>query len=523
MKKFTLATTISLILTITIFSSAVAALPGNGWWTALFMQNIGEDSGSISMTAYDLGSSSTYGSLSYSVDSDKTIAYDPGVNPDYPTGNYIGFDSSLPSGFQGSAVVSASQEIASIAQIANFQNGSVGTSSGKASAFYQGISQGSVATRLLATTIKHNYSGATTTLYIQAAGSDSDVTINYRMSDGSVHEQTETIPANRTFVFDPANAIPPIASDECGVDTSTSPCYGSAVITATTPVGGVLLEHPHSGTPINFIQAIRLATPNDESTRIYVPSVKNDFTTGSGTGIAGAAVMNVGTEPALVQITLTITALGRNAPSGVVPGQEYSETVEIQPNENYLFSKWLGNIGGMPAGTMAAAVIESIPDATHTPQPLVGSSNDAKTQNNFPGQAKVKYSAFADNTATPLAYGPMVKEFYGIFTGGVTVQNVGDNPDFITIEYHQYASNNVYVFRTINEIPVGGATQTNWVSVTGSDNFSPVGGDWEFADLAGHQYSVVAYTGSSQNIILMVTENTPSGTLDIARYEGINK
>jgi hypothetical protein len=487
------------------------------------MQNIGEETGSISMTAYDMASLSTYESVSYSVDSDKALVYDPGESPDYPTGNYIGFDSSLPSGFQGSAVVSASQEIASVAQIANFPNGSVGTTSGKASAFYQGISQDSVATRLLATTIKHNYAGATTTLYIQAAGTDSDVTVTYRMSDGSVHEQTEVISANRTFVFDPANAIPPIASEECGFDTRTSPCYGSAVVTASTPVGGVLIEHPHSGTPIYFVQAIRLATPSDESTKIYVPSVKNDFITGTGTGIAGAAVMNVGSETALVQITLTVTALGRNAPSWVAPGDTFTATAEILPNENYLFSKWLGNIGGMPAGTMAAAVIESISDDTLTPQPLVGSSNNAKTQSNFPGQANVKYSAFADSTTTPLAYAPMVKEFYGIFTGGVTVQNVGDAPDYIIIEYHQYVSDNVYVFKTLNPIAVGGAAQTNWVSVTGPDNFAPVGGDWSFAELAGHQYSVVAYTETGENVIIMVTENTPSGTLDIARYEGVNK
>jgi hypothetical protein len=386
---------------------------------------------------------------------------------------------------------------------------------------YQGVNSEMLAQRLLAPTIKHNYSGATTTMYVQAANTGANVTATYTMADGQTYYQTEYVEENRTFIFDPANTLPePIPSSNCGFDTRVSPCYGSAVITSDQPIAGILLEHPHSGSPITFVQAIRLSTPMDESTIIYVPSVKNDFCGSTGCGVAGAAVMNVDPDlTAQVKITLTVTFVQGNAPSWVKVGDTFSSTVSIAPEENYLFSKYLDNIGGMPVGTMAAAVIESLNSVK-----LVGSSNDAKTQPGFPGQAKVKYSAFPDSLASSSAYAPMVKEFKGIFTGGATIQNVGDTSDYITIEYHEFGTDNVYIFKTIEPVPPGGAAQTNWVSRTGSDQFNIVNtSDWSsFSELAGKEFSVKAYTDTGQNIVIMVTENTPNGSLDISRYEGIN-
>jgi hypothetical protein len=469
------------------------------------------------MLAIEKTAGTEYDSAVFSFSPYKSLVYDPGQATNYPTGNIIGFNTSLPSGFEGSVVVSSSVPAASVSQVANYTNGSFG-GTGLASAMYQGVDSNMLATKLLAATIKNNYVGSTTTLYIQAAGNDAEVTVTYTMADDSVHTQTETILANRMFVFDPANATPPVASSECGFDTNTSPCYGSAVIESDTPIAGVLLEHPHSGTPITFVQAIRLATPQDESTLLYVPSVKNDFCGTGGCGIAGAAVMNVGTETAEVQITLTVTKLGTNAPIGVLKGDIYTDTASIPAGTNYNFSKWNNNLGGLPAGVMAAAVIESTNDV-----PLVGSSNDAKTQPDFPGQAMVKYSAFPDELATSEAFAPMVKEFYGDFTGGVTVQNVGDVADYIIIEYHEFGTGDVCILTTLNPVPVGGAAETNWVSVAGASQFAISGDCSTFGDLSGKEFSVKAYTATGEDIIIMVTQNTPEGTLDISRYEGVNK
>ena len=61
----------------------------------------------------------------------------------------------------------------------------------------------SVATALMVPTIKSNYVNHTTTLYVQAAGSDSDVTVTFTMNDGSIYVDTTTILANKMYAFDP--------------------------------------------------------------------------------------------------------------------------------------------------------------------------------------------------------------------------------------------------------------------------------------------------------------------------------
>lgn len=523
MKKLSISLLVSLLLVLAITSIGVAALPGTGWWSAYYIQNISDDPGVITMDAYS--KDAPYQDFSggpFSLNPAKALAYDPGRAPNYPAGSVIGFDPPLPTGFMGSVVLSSSNQASSVVQIANYTNGTI-VGTGRASAFYPGVSSDMLSNRLLAATIKNNYVGATTSIYVQAAGADAVTTITYTTAAGNTHTQTVTIPENRMFVFDPSNATPPVPSTNCGTSTFTSPCYGSAIITSTGgQIAGVLLEHPHQGSPINFLQAVRLSTPYDESPKIYVPSVKHDLCDVTGCGIAGAAVMNVGTGPAYVRITLTVTLLGNNAPSGVRVGDVYTATAVIPENTVYLFSKWNNNIGGMPRGTMAAAVIESLAQDSYLVQPLVGSSNDGKTQPGFPGQANVKYSAFPDELATPLGYAPMVKEFVGALTGGINVQNVGTAADRIYIEYHDLNSTNVYTFWTRNLVPVGGAAQTNWVSINGANRFDN-DGTWAFSQLSGKEFSVVAYTEDGQNVIIMVTENTPNGTLDISRYEGVNK
>lgn len=515
MKKFSFAVIISLLLVLVIAGTGLAALPGSDWWSALAIQNISQTAGSVSMEAYDMGGSAPVASDLFDFDEANALIYDPGLTPNYPAGNAIGFQSSLPGGFEGSVVISASVPSASVSQLANYSNGSVG-GAGKASAMYPGVSSEMLAQELLAPTIKHNYSGATTTLYIQAAGADADVEVVYTMADGNVYTVNETVDANRSFMFDPAGAG--IPSTGCGFSTMTSPCYGSAIVTASASVAGVLVEHAHSGTPATFVQAIRLSTPQDMSEIIYVPSVKNSFCGSSGCGTAGAAVMNVGSSTATVEITLTVTKLGNNAPSGVSKGDVYTDSATIPAGENYNFSKWNNNLGGLPSGAMAAAVIECT-----NGQPLIGSSNDAKTQGAFPGQAKVKYSAFPDALATSLAYAPMVKEFYGKFTGGATVQNVGDNPDYIYLIYFEYGTGEYCGMGTKEMVPVGGAAETNWVSVNGSSQFDIAYGDCDsFGWLSGKQFSILAYSDSGEDIVIMVTENTPGSTHDISRYEGVN-
>jgi len=503
-----------LVLSFALSGVASAALPGSGWWSALWVQNISDFDGAVTMTAYENSSAATFDSQTFDFAPSKSLAYDPGTAANFPAGNLVGFDTPLPTGFEGAVVLSANVPAAGVSQIANYKNGSAG-GTGKATATYQGISSDMLATKLLVPSVKNNYSKATTTMYVQAAGEDADVTITYNMANGDTFTETQTINANRAYLFDPdAVGIP---STGCGSDTNTSPCYGSAIITSSAPIAGVLLEHPHRGTPVTFVQAMRLPTPQDESTRLYVPSMKNTFCGPSGCGIANAVVMNVGTEPANVKITLTVSKLGTNAKKGVKVGDVYTDTATILPGKNNDFSIWNKNLGGLPEGTIAAAVIESL-----NGQPLVGSSNDVKTQPNFPGQAKLRVAAYPDELTSPIAYAPIVKEFVGPWAGNVTVQNVGTAPDYMVIEYHEFGSERVCYLETINPVPVGGAVETNFVHKTGSDRFTISGDGCTFASLKGKEFSVKAYTLGGQNILLMATDATQNGTLDHSRYEGVN-
>ena len=127
MKKVSVAIVISLILILTVFSSSMAALPGTGWWSALRVQNISSTTGSVTMSAYAKNpATSPILSDTFSFDPATSLVYDPGKTANYPSGNLIGFQSALPSGFEGSVVLSSSVESASVSQIANYANGSVG-------------------------------------------------------------------------------------------------------------------------------------------------------------------------------------------------------------------------------------------------------------------------------------------------------------------------------------------------------------------------------------------------------------
>ena len=428
-----------ILLVIAIFAvvgSASAALPGTGWWTSFKIQNVGNSlpSGTVNMIAYDANSTDTYSSDDFEFDPFNALEYNPGKSFNYPTGNVIGFDPGLPSGFEGSVVIQANQPVAAFAEIGNYQNGSAGVSTGTASAQYQAMGADITDTELRVPVVKHNYSGQTTSIYVQAAGSEANVTITYKMndSDTSIYTQSIVIPANTMFLFDPANASVP--STDCGTVVNESPCFGAATIVSSSgDIAASYVEHPHVGSPAPLALSTRAQTTADESTVLYGASVKHNYTTGQGTGITGDTIMNVGSSPALVQIDLIVTKLGNNA-SGVSVGDDFHDTMEIQPGKSVVFSQWDGNLGGMPEGTFASVTYTSLDTVDYDPQPLVGTSNDAKTLPLLSGgKGKTVYKLFADTTASDTVAVPGIKEYVNGLTGALTVQNVGSSADNLSL------------------------------------------------------------------------------------------
>lgn len=513
-KKFAFTILIALILTVAISGIVNAQLPGTGWWTAYMVQNMGADPGTIRMTAYDSQSPSSYASDLIEINPGFGKIYDPGKSPNSTSGGpYIGFSSSLPSGFEGSLVLSGDAPLAAAAQLSNYANGSAGSASGAASGMYQAISAESADLELLFPIIKNNWANAKTSLYIQAAEAETLVTVNYQMGDGSTYTDEHVIGQYQMYMFDPSVAGVP--STLCGDDFNKSPCFGAATVTAASKIAGVVVEHPFSGSPIGAILSTRALTQGDQDTVLFAPNIKNDYYYAEAT----ACVMNVGSAPALVRATITVT-FGPNQ------GRTYIQDLVIQPDKTQCYSKWLNTLGGMPAGNFASARIESVAEGIYTPQELVGSTNHSKFQGSIPmGRARENHYLYTISSATTKVFTPIVKEYSDQFTGGLTVVNVGTQPARIFFEYYDYASDTVYEFWTKDLIAPNTAIDAGRVSYNDPARFEN-DGTWNFEDMRNKQFSVITYTNNDQKIISLTTMYDKYWAFnkfyDMMTYEGIN-
>lgn len=502
MKKIISAITICLIMGLILISSANAALPGPGWWTFYQFQNIDSATANIIMTAYDKNTSSTYNGGPFSLAPGAALAYNPGLTPNYPSGDRVGFSPDLPSGFEGSVVLSSDKQMIAVAQIGNNSVGSVG-SGGRASAFYQAI--GSVLTdnELFFPTVKNNFQSQTTTYYIQAAGADANVTIEYTMNDGQTYTQNTTISANKMFAFDPSSAGVPAGST---APAASNPSLGAARVTSTTgKIAGVVVEYPTVGSPAPYVLSTRGLISADIDTTLIAPTIKNNFNGGT----TGLSVQNTGSADALVQIDLIVT----NASNPSLIGNSYTDQEIIPAGGSVVFSAFRDNLGGMPSGTFASATITSIDDATYDPQPLAGMVNET---NSF---GKATYAAFAKKSATTTVGFPIVKEMFSGSTTGVAVVNVGTAP---TKFYATYIDQNGVsrTFETTSTVLPGAAVSFFKVYTNPSSKFTGLS---NFSVLFGTKNSVVITSDGVQPIVGLAQESDqdPSnGLLDVKNYEG---
>jgi hypothetical protein len=493
----------ALLLALTMAAGSVLAEPpGSGWWVFFQIQNVGDADGTLtSMDAYredDKDDDTEYKGTNFDIGSGEALAFHPGLDATYPSGDRIGFTNSLPGGFQGAVVLTADVPIAAVAQIGNNQSGSVGVSDGTATAFYQGIDGSAVGTRVSFPTLKHNYNGQTTTFYIQAAGEAANATITYRVGTAS-YTQNVPIEANHMFVFDPANATNP------GPVPAGS--LGSATVESTTgPIAGVVVEHPHTGSPAAFVLSTRGFTPDDEDLEIIAPTIKSNFK-GSTTGWS---VQNVGEVQTTVYVTFTVTSSEAGGPAA---GTQYTDSEEVGPGGSVVFSRFRNNLGGMPEGVFAAG--EASAD-----QKLVGSVNESKTQANIPGgKAKAVYACFPKSKATDTVALPLVKEIFKGKTTGVSVVNAGDAPTQFIATYTDAAKASK-TFQTIStNIQPGEA-----VSFFQVCNDPDPGGKFSGSlPACGTKNSAIITSSNGQPIVALAQESDRADKLlDIKNYEGFN-
>jgi hypothetical protein len=495
---------ISLLLLFGVVAGAAAqtGIDGAGWFTSVTIQNVGAGAASVTLQAFPQGTGAAVSSSPATIQKDKSMTFLPGVTgPSFITMN-------LPSGFSGSMVASASDNVVAIAQLGNNQVGALGTPGGLASSQYRGSSAGDAIVTF--PTVKQHFGNKLTIFSIQATG---DVGYSAVIKDnaGGTHTKTGNIGANRSVFLRPDTGFTPaMAGTNCGTDPNTSPCLGSLTVTVTSGSGqlvGAVVETQTDKSPQTVAQATSLFTTADASSTIFCPIVKHGFNTAQKRH-SGITVQNVGATSVVVQLKVqTDAALGAN------PNQTYTQNLTIPAGASRTFLGTTGTMGGMPANNVGAGTLTTI-NANGTPN-TAGKIIAAVNESNFQGPAALKAttnSCFNGAGATQRVAFPQVKENFGNSSTSVTVQNVGAAATTVSLTY---ACNN----------SSGAALPTKTLS-TGSlaSGKSKV----FFLDATITDNSLCAVTAQAtaptDKIIGLAQETSDyaAGPLDTKNYEGFN-
>ncbi len=494
-----LAVTASMVMA----QAGPTALPGGGWWSPFQVQNVGDDTATVTYTAYWVmgGLSDTYSQDgTIEVEENASVTYNPALAPNYPSGSRIGFDTTdnhLPTGFAGGVELASDQPMRAVVTVNNFESGSMGTEGGRASAYYQSVQEPSET--LFFPVMKPNYFGQTTVFFIQAAGGDATITAEYTFPGGPETVGPIDISAGRTYLLDPLAA---------GVPMGT---LGSLKVVATAgQIAGVVVEAQHNADPGTFALSTKGFGPNDADTTIVVPINKvNYFGAGTGWQLRNTT----GTE-ANVDVTFTVSGVqpGSDADAaGIEVGDEFEVSITVPANDSYLFSQGNGNYldAQLVGGTQNLEPGVFFAGKAVSTQPLVGSVNEHN------GPDRILYSAFGTSSATTKLAAPAVKEAFFNQRTSLNVQNVGTSSTTPSVEY-SCSDGNTYSFNSYKAIGPGEAVNFFMLS----DPTHPANGWGEEKVPAGNNCAVTVT--ATESIVAVAQESIANGTQDIKNYEGFN-
>ncbi|HSH05408.1 MAG TPA: hypothetical protein VLL52_23030 [Anaerolineae bacterium] len=471
MKKFSLIVTIIMTMLVVSLVGAQTALPGAGWKSGQQIQNVGSADATIVLTAYDVTgvdypcqaqSVSAGGSFTYLTD-DTVVC--PGI----------------PAGFQGSAVASADQPIAAVV---NVNNKGTGAAAGQ----YRGTDGSAVATTISFPLVKHNHSGRTTTFYVQnASNAENEVTATFIVAGMEYTNPTPyVVPANSMAVLSPLDFGVPAGQGQ----------VGSLTVTGTQPLAGTSLEHEHSAAVAQNLQASQAFTPNNYDSTVYCPLVRDGHTSKNQT--TGVQVQNVTNAAQDITITYQVNGATRGPFTQNVAGGA-SHTFYTPDHFN--------------PGELGSATVTSTGD-------IVAVVNDKGINTSNP-QRVTTYACFPANSATSTINLPLVKEFAGINTTGIQIQNVSGSSDAnITLSY---TTQNGDVVEVASASPVpAGASMTVYGISNAPANITLVSGDITLPQMNGTVNGVVIT--ADQPIVAIANESSFTGSIqDTKNYEGFNK
>jgi len=405
-KKISISSILGVIAILVLVTTALAegaALPGSGWWSGEQIQNVGSDVANITVTAYD---------PTGAVVGTKLDTVDPGASKTY---NPI--DLALPDNFQGSAIVTASQDIRAIVNVTNRYVASLGLgdpntpSSGAAQ--YQGMNI--PATTVNFPLVKNNHYGKTTSFYIQNAGTAATTVtatfILWKPSTSANVTYTWTGPTTPLAAGAMVVIVPDMARDGSNQPPeSGNSVVGSLTVTSTEALAGVCLEHKTAETNATVLQATRAFTSNDYDTVVYIPTNKYKYY-GRFTGVQ---VQNV--SGGNIDVTINYAAQV-NAGTGC-PGGAFSDTKNtLGDNASWTFPSTV-----LPAGCFASAKI----NATGNVVVVINESYTADylAANPTVYQQSTSYGALPSHLGTTIVSLPLYKENSYAKGTGISLQNI---------------------------------------------------------------------------------------------------
>lgn len=390
MKKTTLiiVALASMLILVVGATFAQTDLPGTGWWSGEQVQNVGAANASVMITAYSSTTSDTYSE-------NTTLA--PGAAFTFTPFNAF---ASMPSGFKGSAVVSADQPIKAIVNVTNQPVQHLGVAGGTAVAQYQGTSGEAAATTLYFPLAKGNYYGKTTSYYIQNAGTAtaSDVVATFTMRTGATHVvNLPPIEQNKMVVFSvyDAGTFDPGAANDAKV--------GGLVVTGSQPMAGVVMEHDTGTATAVVLNGTRGLVADDFSMTAYAPVIKNQWYS----RFTGLQVQNVSGGPINVSVAYRGTG-------GACSGNNYTDTANNVPNNTSVTFVHLPGQTNVPANCLASATVTGTGD-------FVAIVNEQEVE----GAPKAGITYYALNDTSNTVSIPLFKDYFYGATSGLQIQNVG--------------------------------------------------------------------------------------------------
>lgn len=511
-KRFVMILLLAVTMTFVMVSASAAQGPdGSGWWTSPSVQNVSTGNATIVFTAYhntDSTNTSTY-SGSAVLAPNSSVIYHPGLAANCaaaPTvaanGCRLGVSPSLPSGFDGSVVISSDAPVVSFVSLKNNPGGTVGVTGGLARASYEGISGDAAASLLYFPSFKNNFAGQSAIFYVQAAGADSTVRMTYTSQETTptVYTEEKTILANRTYAFIPSAAGVP----SCNGSTGNN-CRGGAVLEVLSGgnVAGTAVEYEDGASVAQFVLASGAITPANTDTTILIPSAKDNFNNQT----TGIAILNTTGTAATVDLTFNVKGVKTlSGTCSVNVGDVETGTVSVPANGTTVVRTTAGNTP-FPSncGVFYSVTIED----QGADQALAATVNQSGS-NQF-----TKYNGFAASTATNTVLFPLVKESFVGGETGVSLVNAGSVATTVTVTY---SSASDHVMKTVSVDP-GESITLRQVALGDSDIASVISGG---LPTSSDKYAVTAVADAAGALIVGFAQESGGG-LDIQNYGGTNQ